>query len=248
MQLVAILLEKKFISLGIVFLLVASIGSGTYLYSADENESSESLRGFGNYTVYWDVERHPDTLVDSMDFINDGEIIQLSYSLEEMELSYGFEPYVVELIVRWNETDETENPDGPIQQASCAITPDNFIYDIINVNLSNEEDSEAGVEEDGRNVKNFRSIKALSSPWLAVMSDSSETIDDVDIYQLSNITESVIVENLSVTYNLYRDYTIEIGVDIQTGGNENCPHIEEGEEVSYTFAFFTRSLVIEKKS
>jgi hypothetical protein len=43
------------------------------------------------------------------------------------------------------------------------------------------------------------------------------------------------------------DYSMEIRVDIQTGGNDVCPHIEQGEEVGYDLHYQSRKLRIEPR-
>ena len=249
MQTHSILQKRKVTALVIIFLIVSGILGGTYFYKMDNNETKSTTSDkIGNYTLYW--EDYHATITDDINFIYDGETLEVSYAWNSEELN-GMEVYLVYSRFYYAESDEEVNPSGIGEEVMCELNPGNNVWDIVNVQFSHNDFSKS---DENNNAERMQIDKYFAQSYLHWPNNNSDGWEDIEddggwtrIYEFSNISETQISENLTVYEQPFGDYSIEFRVDIQTGGNELCPHTEQGEEVGYELNYQSRKLRIEPR-
>ena len=214
-------------------------------------DNSEELGGVGDYTVTWNQKNFRS--IEGTEFIDDGGNLTLTYDLSaENVKEEGYIHYLVEFIVKWNETDEVQDPNGPQEQASCVISINEMLRDQVTASLFHDEiDEEVSIEGtnnpggDGIILKHRFSKNGWT--WARDIAESSRELEDgTDIYYITNYSESQLVENLSVGETVaHGQYTINLNLETITGGDSSCPHTEQGEEVNYRMNHWHRKLTIE---
>lgn len=249
MQTHSILQKRKLTALVIIFLIVSGILGGTYFYKIHHNETKSTTSDkIGNYTLYW--EDYNGKITDDINFIYDGETFEVSYAWNSEELN-GMEVYRVFSVFFYGESDEEVNPSGIGEEVMCELNPGGNVWDIVNVQFSYNDFSKSDENNNAERMKFEKSFAQAYWEWPINNSDGWEDIEDdggwTRVFELSNISETQISENLTVYEQPFGDYSMEIRVDIQTGGNDVCPHIEQGEEVGYDLHYQSRKLRIEPR-
>ena len=108
--------------------------------------NSEELGGVGDYTVTWNQKNFRS--IEGTEFIDDGGNLTLTYDLSaENVKEEGYTHYLVEFIVKWNETDEVQDPNDPQEQASCVISINQMLRDQVTVSLFHDGIDEEVSEE-----------------------------------------------------------------------------------------------------
>ena len=214
-------------------------------------KNSEDLGGVGDYTVTWNQKNFRS--IEGTEFMDDGGNLTLKFVLDADDvMEEGYTHYLVEFIVKWNETDEVQDPNGPQEQASCVISINEMLRDQLTASLYHDEiDEDLTVEGtnnpggDGIILKHRFSKQGWT--WARDIAESSQELEDgTDIYYISNYSESQLVENLSVGSTVaLGEYTINLNLETITGGDSSCPHNEQGEEVNYRMNHWHRKLSIE---
>jgi hypothetical protein len=245
----SILQKRKVTALVIIFLIVSGILGGTYFYKIHHNETKSTTSDkIGNYTLYW--EDYNGKITDDINFIYDGETFEVSYAWNSEELN-GMEVYRVFSVFFYGESDEEVNPSGIDEEVMCELNPGENVWDIVNVQFSYNDFSKSDENNNAERMKFEKSFAQAYWEWPINNSDGWEDIEDdggwTRVFELSNISETQISENLTVYEQPFGDYSMEIRVDIQTGGNDVCPHIEQGEEVGYDLHYQSRKLRIEPR-
>jgi|TARA_B110000495_G_scaffold102347_1_gene88415 hypothetical protein len=245
----SILQKRKVTALVIIFLIVSGILGGTYFYKIHHNETKSTTSDkIGNYTLYW--EDYNGKITDDINFIYDGETFEVSYAWNSEELN-GMEVYRVFSVFFYGESDEEVNPSGIGEEVMCELNPGENVWDIVNVQFSYNDFSKSDENNNAERMKFEKSFAQAYWEWPINNSDGWEDIEDdggwTRVFELSNISETQISENLTVYEQPFGDYSMEIRVDIQTGGNDVCPHIEQGEEVGYDLHYQSRKLRIEPR-
>ncbi|MGB0832783.1 MAG: hypothetical protein ACPGRV_03195, partial [Candidatus Thalassarchaeaceae archaeon] len=71
--------------------------------------------------------------------------------------------------------------------------------------------------------------------WLETASgDIAEDLgNDTYAWFISGLSEGEIRDNLSPSGRHHGDYSLSLTLDANSGGNGQCPHSDDGEEVSY---------------
>ena len=221
---------------GLVTLLLVSGG----LYFIISNDSSDAMGGIGNYTVI--TEEKTISGSDEYEYISDGETLEIFYTWDG-EVPEGFQVYDLNLFWTYEETNEETNPNGPVEQTSCFIDPGQNALDstqgVLNHNdfLASGEVVGGGSWGLGQITQNF-SNGGVS--WLedsAVLTPDWDEETDTWIYNLTDISEEKIHENLTTNGEHIGDYSISIRLDAEVGEDSECPHSDEGEEINYFLWF-----------
>ena len=212
----------------VVLFLTASVEASYYAFAPD---SSDAMGGVGNYTVV--TEEITLSPMNEYEYISDGETLEIFYTWD-VEVPTGFRVYEVTLYWMYEETDETTDPNGPVEQASCFANPGVDALDSTQGELNHDDflgSDDGGGGGFGVITQNF-SDGGIS--WLED-SDSPDWDNETDtwIYNLTDISEGNIHENLATNGEHLGDYSISIRLDAEVGGNSGCPHSDEGEEVNY---------------
>jgi len=218
---------------GLVTLLLVSGG----LYFIISNDSSDAMGGVGNYTVI--TEEKTISGPDEYEYISDGETLEIFYTWDG-EVPEGFQVYDLNLVWTYEETNEETNPNGPVEQASCFANPGQNALDSTQGELNHNDflgsdevvgDGSWGV---GWITQNF-SNGGVS--WLEDFDFREGEGNDTWIYNLTDISEKEIHENLTTNGEHHGDYSISIRLDAEVGENSGCPHSDEGEEINYFLWF-----------
>ena len=221
---------------GLVTLLLVSGG----LYFIITNDSSDAMGGIGNYTVI--TEEKTISGPDEYEYISDGETLEIFYTWDG-EVPEGFHVYDLNLFWTYEEANEETNPNGPVEQTSCFLDPGQNALDstqgVLNHNdfLASDEVVGGGSWGVGQITQNF-SNGGVS--WLedsAVLTPDWDDETDTWIYNLSDISEEKIHENLTTNGEHIGDYSISIRLDAEVGEDSGCPHSDEGEEINYFLWF-----------
>ena len=221
---------------GLVTLLLVSGG----LYFIISNDSSDAMGGIGNYTVI--TEEKTISGPDEYEYISDGETLEIFYTWDG-EVPEGFQVYDLNLFWTYEETNEETNPNGPVEQMSCFMNPGQNALDstqgVLNHNdfLASDEVVGGGSWGVGQITQNF-SNGGVS--WLedsAVLTPDWDDEADTWIYNLTDISEEKIHENLTTNGEHIGDYSISIRLDAEVGEDSGCPHSDEGEEINYFLWF-----------
>jgi len=223
------------LGVGLVTLLLIS-GGFYFIISAD---SSDAMGGVGNYTVL--TEERNLWGPDESEYISDGETLEIFYTWNE-EVPEGFQIYKAYLVWTYEETDEETNPNGPVEQASCFANPGEDALDSTQGVLTHDDffgSDDAGGSGGiavGLINQNFSSggVEWLWDQAVTIHFDNETTIWT---YNLTDISEREIHENLTTNGEHPGDYSISIRLDAEVGGNSGCPHSDEGEEVRYYLGF-----------
>ena len=207
----------------------------SYLIGAPD-DSSYAMGGVGNYTVV--VEESTVFGFEEIEYMSDGETLEIFYTWDG-EVPEGFQVYGVHLVWVYEETDETTDPNGPVEQASCFANPGENEIDSTQGELNHDDffgsDDDGGVGL-GVITQNF-SDGGVSWLWDRAFTIHYDNETGIWTYNLTDISEGNIHENLTTNGEHVGDYSISIRLDTEVGGNSGCPHSDEGEEIHYYIQF-----------
>ena len=228
--------RKKIGTFAAVIIIPLAGLEATYLATAPNNSSS-AMGGIGNYTL---IIQSENTVVSTdVQYISDGETLDISYTWDDVEIPEGFEVSEIYLIWEYDETDETTNPSGPVQQASCLANPGENVPDTTTGTFIHDDYSDSWVEEDGAAFLGLGMTGQefwAGSGWLFQTSGvliGDDLGNNTMAWNLSGISEKAIHDNMTTTGDHPGVYSMSIRVDAETGGNSGCPHSDEGEEIEY---------------
>ncbi|MBA45140.1 MAG: hypothetical protein CMB31_00950 [Euryarchaeota archaeon] len=209
----------------IVLLVPFSAGEVAYFFGKPD---STSMGGLGNYTVL--IQDRTVSPLDEVQYLSDGETLEIFYTFD-IEVPEGFQVVSFSLWWLYDETDETTNPNGPVEQASCLIDPGDNAIDSTDGELNHGDfiGTDLGVDYGiGWVFQEFANWSDYEE-WDADWDEENETW----IYNLTNITEKEIHENFNANGEHLGNYSMSIRLDVETGGNSGCPHSDDGEEINY---------------
>ncbi len=208
----------------------------SYLVGAPD-DSSDAMGGVGNYTLLMQLSNT--IVLEDVEYISDGETLDISYTWGDIEIPEGFHVKHILLVWEYEETDETTDPNGPIEQASCLANPGENVPDTTTGTFIHDDYSESGVEEDGAAFLGLGMVGQefwAGSGWLFQTSGDligNDMGNDTRAWNFTSISEQEIYDNMTATGEHPGDYSMSIRVDAETGGNSGCPHSDEGEEIEY---------------
>ena len=221
--------QKKLGAIAAAILIPFCAFEVSYLIGAPD--SSDSMGGVGNYTVL--IQERLEWPLDGVEYISDGETLEIFYTFD-IEVPEGFQVVSFSLWWSYDETDETTDPNGPVEQASCLVNPGDNAIDSTEGELIHDDFHSVPVVENGDGW-----IGQGFSNWAAWLNENPplswdwDSENETDIYNLTNVTEKEIHENLNANGKHTGDYSMSIRLDVETGGNSGCPHSDDGEEIEY---------------
>jgi len=188
--------------------------------------NSNASEGAGDYIVILQSNWH--TLGEGTEYISDGETLTLEFNTDSIE-SWPNGDNVIEVWVSLTYSeDETSSGLGCI--VSGTYTEPDTITGAVARGEFNGSDS--GTNEFSGHF--------ISASWY-----DEEWIDFLWFSGLvSGYSESEIEDKLDVGGVGLGDYTLDITVDVEKGGDPECDHTDEGEEVEYVIEIHTMSQTI----
>ena len=228
-------------------IILAPMSAAEVGYFLSRSEDSGTLGGVGNYTAILQIENV--VLVEDEEYIADGDVIDFDYLFTQVDREDGFHVAEVQMVWTYDETNEEADPNSFQEQAACAINPGNDAMDSTIGELEHNGffSTAQGDEVTGTGIVNEEFWSGFS--WLVTVSGALSGDDlgnGTQAWNISGLSEGEIRENLSSSGDQYGDYALSLGVEANSGGNGQCPHSDDGEEVRYELRVILMSFEVEK--
>lgn len=228
-------------------IILAPMSAAEVGYFLSRSEDSGTLGGVGNYTAILQIENV--VLVEDEEYIADGDVIDFDYLFTQVDREDGFHVAEVQMVWTYDETNEEADPNSFQEQAACAVNPGNDAMDSTIGELEHNGffSTAQGDEETGIGIVNEEFWSGFS--WLVTVSGELSGDDlgnGTQAWNISGLSEGEIRENLSSSGDQYGDYALSLGVEANSGGNGQCPHSDDGEEVRYELRVILMSFEVEK--
>ena len=225
------MLNQGFVALIVIFL-ISELG---YLVVAPDSENSK-MGGVGEYVVI--IQEEYRTLGEDTQYISDGETLTIEFNTDSIESWPNGDNVVGVLITLLYSEDETSSGIG------CLISggdpePDTITGEVTHGEF-NGSDSRTNDESYGLDVR----VEWYDEEWVDNMDeiwleDEEEWVNFVSGYSVSEIEDKLDVGGIGLG-----DYKLDITVDVEMGGGQNCEHTDNGEEVEYLIEMITMSHTI----
>jgi len=205
----------------------------TYLVTAPSNSSG----GVGDYVVI--IEEQRQTLAQGTEYVADGETLTLEFNTDSIESWPNGDNVVGVWVTLLFSEDETSSGLGCGVLSSGDPEPDTITGAVARGEF-NGSDSQTNDEWIGLDVI----VKWYDEYWIDNMNEI--WIEDGDYWAdfVSGYSESEIEDKLDVGGVGLGDYKLDITVDVEMGGGQNCEHTDDGEEVEYVIEIGTMSQTI----
>lgn len=228
-------------------IILAPMSAAEVGYFLSRSEDSGTLGGVGNYTAILQIENV--VLVEDEEYIADGDVIDFDYLFTQVDREDGFHVAEVQMVWTYDETNEEADPNSFQEQAACAVNPGNDAMDSTIGELEHNGffSTAQGDEVTGTGIVNEEFWSGFS--WLVTVSGALSGDDlgnGTQAWNISGLSEGEIRENLSSSGDQYGDYALSLGVEANSGGNGQCPHSDDGEEVRYELRVILMSFEVEK--
>lgn len=228
-------------------IILAPMSAAEVGYFLSRSEDSRTLGGVGNYTAILQIENV--VLVEDEEYIADGDVIDFDYLFTQVDREDGFHVAEVQMVWTYDETNEEADPNSFQEQAACAVNPGNDAMDSTIGELEHNGffSTAQGDEVTGIGIVNEEFWSGFS--WLVTVSGALSGDDlgnGTQAWNISGLSEGEIRENLSSSGDQYGDYALSLGVEANSGGNGQCPHSDDGEEVRYELRVILMSFEVEK--
>ena len=228
-------------------IILAPMSAAEVGYFLSRSSDSGAMGGVGNYTATLQFENV--VLVEDEEYIGDGETIDFDYLLTQIDLEDGFQVAEVQMVWTYDETNEEADPNSIQEQAACAVNPGNDAMDSTIGELEHNGyfSSVQGDEMTGIGIVSEEFWSGFS--WLVTVTGVSFGDDlgnGTQAWNISGLSEGEIRENLSSSGEQDGDYALSLRVDANSGGNGQCPHSDDGEEVRYELRVMLMSFEVEK--
>lgn len=228
-------------------IILAPMSAAEVGYFLSRSEDSGTLGGVGNYTVILQIENV--VLVEDEEYIADGDVIDFDYLFTQVDREDGFHVAEVQMVWTYDETNEEADPNSFQEQAACAVNPGNDAMDSTIGELEHNGffSTAQGNEVTGIGIVSEEFWSGFS--WLVTVSGALSGDDlgnGTQAWNISGLSEGEIRENLSSSGDQYGDYALSLGVEANSGGNGQCPHSDDGEEVRYELRVILMSFEVEK--
>ena len=228
-------------------IILAPMSAAEVGYFLSRSEDSGTLGGVGNYTAILQIENV--VLVEDEEYIADGDVIDFDYLFTQVDREDGFHVAEVQMVWTYDETNEEADPNSFQEQAACAVNPGNDAMDSTIGELEHNGffSTAQGDEVTGIGIVNEEFWSGFS--WLVTVSGALSGDDlgnGTQAWNISGLSEGEIRENLSSSGDQYGEYALSLGVEANSGGNGQCPHSDDGEEVRYELRVILMSFEVEK--
>ena len=228
-------------------IILAPMSAAEVGYFLSRSSDSGAMGDVGNYTATLQFENV--VLVEDEEYIGDGETIDFDYMLTQIDREDGFQVAEVQMVWTYDETNEEADPNSFQEQAACAVNPGNDAMDSTIGELEHNGyfSSVQGDEMTGIGIVSEEFWSGFS--WLVTVTGVSFGDDlgnGTQAWNISGLSEGEIRENLSSSGEQDGDYALSLRVDANSGGNGQCPHSDDGEEVRYELRVMLMSFEVEK--
>ena len=228
-------------------IILAPMSAAEVGYFLSRSSDSGAMGDVGNYTATLQFENV--VLVEDEEYIGDGETIDFDYLLTQIDREDGFQVAEVQMVWTYDETNEEADPNSFQEQAACAVNPGNDAMDSTIGELEHNGyfSSVQGDEMTGIGIVSEEFWSGFS--WLVTVTGVSFGDDlgnGTQAWNISGLSEGEIRENLSSSGEQDGDYALSLRVDANSGGNGQCPHSDDGEEVRYELRVMLMSFEVEK--
>ncbi len=228
-------------------IILAPMSAAEVGYFLSRSSDSGAMGDVGNYTATLQFENV--VLVEDEEYIGDGETIDFDYLLTQIDREDGFQVAEVQMVWTYDETNEEADPNSFQEQAACAVNPGNDAMDSTIGELEHNGyfSSVQGDETTGIGIVSEEFWSGFS--WLVTVTGVSFGDDlgnGTQAWNISGLSEREIRENLSSSGEQDGDYALSLRVDANSGGNGQCPHSDDGEEVRYELRVMLMSFEVEK--
>lgn len=228
-------------------IILAPMSAAEVGYFLSRSSDSGAMGGVGNYTATLQIENV--ILVEDEEYIGDGETIDFDYLLTQIDREDGFQIAEVQMVWTYDETNEEADPNSFQEQAACAVNPGNDAMDSTIGELEHNGyfSSAQGDEVIGIGIVSEEFWSGFS--WLVTVTGvlfGDDLGNGTQAWNISGLSEGEIRENLSSSGEQYGDYSLSLRVDANSGGNGQCPHSDDGEEVRYELRVMLMSFEVEK--
>ena len=184
------------------------------------------------------IEEQSQTLAQGTEYVADGETLTLEFNTDSIESWPNSDNVVGVLVTLLYSEDETSSGIG------CLVSGGDPEPDTITGAVArgefNGSDSRTNEESFGLDVivewYDEYWIDNMNEIWLE---DEEEWVDFVSGYSESEIEDKLDVGGVGLG-----DYKLDITVDVEMGGGQNCEHTDDGEEVEYVIEIQTMSNTI----
>ena len=226
--------QKKMGAIAAAILIPFCAFEVSYLVAGPSNSSG----GVGSYVV--DISKQYQTLAQGTEYVADGETLTLEFNTDSIESWENDDNVVGVWVTLLYSEDETSSGIG------CLVSGGDPEPDTITGAVArgefNGSDSRTNEESYGLDVTVRWDgeielwIDNMNEIWLE---DEEEWINFVSGYSESEIEDKLDVGGVGLG-----DYKLDITVDVEMGGGQNCEHTDDGEEVEYVIEIRTLSYTI----
>ena len=228
-------------------IILAPMSAAEVGYFLSRSSDSGAMGGVGNYTATLQIENV--ILVEDEEYIGDGETIDFDYLLTQIDREDGFQVAEVQMVWTYDETNEEADPNSFQVQAACAVNPGNDAMDSTIGELEHNGyfSSAQGDEVIGMGIVSEEFWSGFS--WLVTVTGvlfGDDLGNGTQAWNISGLSEGEIRENLSSSGEQDGDYSLSLRVNANSGGNGQCPHSDDGEEVRYELRVMLMSFEVEK--
>ena len=228
-------------------IILAPMSAAEVGYFLSRSSDGGAMGGVGNYTATLQIENV--ILVEDEEYIGDGETIDFDYLLTKIDRDDGFQVAEVQMVWTYDETNEEADPNSFQEQAACAVNPGNDAMDSTIGELEHNGyfSSAQGDEVIGIGIVSEEFWSGFS--WLVTVTGvllGDDLGNGTQAWNISGLSEGEIRENLSSSGEQDGDYSLSLSVDANSGGNGQCPHSDDGEEVRYELRVMLMSFEVEK--
>ena len=228
-------------------IILAPMSAAEVGYFLSRSSDSGAMGDVGNYTATLQFENV--VLVEDEEYIGDGETIDFDYLLTKIDRDDGFQVAEVQMVWTYDETNEEADPNSFQEQAACAVNPGNDAMDSTIGELEHNGyfSSAQGDEVIGIGIVSEEFWSGFS--WLVTVTGvllGDDLGNGTQAWNISGLSEGEIRENLSSSGEQDGDYSLSLSVDANSGGNGQCPHSDDGEEVRYELRVMLMSFEVEK--
>ena len=226
--------------IGSCLIVILLLSGGFYIIFSQDNSDS-GMNQVGAYTLFLSGAVTQVYGINT-EYISDGDEIEFSYILNGSEVPDDSLVHEVDFRWNWEETDETTNPDSQFQEASCIVNPGENAQDKTTGKMTHDEFHDESEGYGG-------SLDQVFWDELDLLHENSDDYNIVDSgnntvsFNFTNITMNEINEYMKITGDWKGHYSMSISVEAEVGGNNECPHSDEGEEINYLI--LVRYLVFE---
>ena len=205
--------QKKMGAIAVAIIVPFCAFEATYLVGAPD--SSDSMGGVDDYVILGVFSG--EELGEGSEYVMDGDTLSLEFNTDSIDSwENGDNIVAVRVYLSYSE-DETSNGVGCVVPGASQPDPDTITGTIVH--------NEYNGTGSGQNQAQGSSSHEIVVEWY------NSSLWNAGI--VSNLTEAEIHEQLDAKGAGFGIHSVDITVDVGTGGGAGCQHTDDGEEVEY---------------